>query len=199
MSKRTVKTTRADKKALKKKYPGHCRWWKQPRKGYKDRLHKCPICGESRKAGYYQACKDCYWVLEYRKDLDGLLNAASLLIAARGAGLTWSYYKYSVNLQVSMSRECDIQDVRTRTGLDRIVNGPVKMTMKSRTFGSSCTLDLRELQQAHHTKDIVMHHLLDMFSEVQREADAVIDRNMKAFAIDGTFFPVQGNWRDRHG
>ena len=98
-------------------------------------------------------------------------------------------------MNVTMSRECDIQDVRTRTGLDRVVNGPVKMTMKSRAFHSSCTLYLRELQQAHYTKDIMMQHLLGMFREVQREADAVIDKNMKAFAIDGTFFPVQGNWR----
>lgn len=195
MSKRQIKLTRADKKALKKKYPGHCRWWKQPRKGYKGRLHKCPICGESRKAGYYQACRDCYWVLEYRKALDGLLKDASLVLAAKGARLTWSYYEYAVNMNVTMSRECDIQDVRTRTGLDRVVNGPVKMTMRSRAFCSSCMLSLRELRVAYNTKDIVMHHLLGMFREVQREADAVIDKNMKAFAIGGTFFPVQGNWR----
>lgn len=51
MAKRWIKPTRADKKKSKKAYPHHWAWKKQPRKGYKDRLHKCPICGESRKAG----------------------------------------------------------------------------------------------------------------------------------------------------
>lgn len=172
MAKRQIKTARAERKKLKKAYPHHYGWWKQPRKGYKDRLHECPICGASRKAGYYQACKDCYWVLEYRKALDGLLKDASLVMAVKGARLTWSYHEELVRLQV---------------------------TMRSRAFCSSCTLSLRELQQAYHTKDIVMEHLLGMFREVQKEADAVIDKNMKAFAIEGIFFPVQGNWRDRHG
>jgi hypothetical protein len=193
-----MKNKRIKKKRLKAKYP-HCRWWKKPSKDRKHRLHKCPVCGEPLRRGCFNACRDCYWVLEYRKALDGLLKDASLVLAAKGARLTWSYYEYAVYIKVTMSRECDIQDVRTRTGLDRVVNGPVKMTMRSRAFCSSCTLSLMELQVAYSTKDIVMHQLLEMFREVQKEADAVIDKNMKAFAIDGTFFPVQGNWRDRHG
>ena len=38
---------RAIKKRLKAKYPGCYRRWKKPRKGYMERLHKCPICGGS--------------------------------------------------------------------------------------------------------------------------------------------------------
>lgn len=47
------RTHRLRKKLLKKRFPFSDEW-KPRRTGYRERLHSCPVCGKSRRAGYYE-------------------------------------------------------------------------------------------------------------------------------------------------
>lgn len=200
MAKRSSVPTRADRKKCKKAYP-HCRWWKQPRKGYKDRLHKCPICGASRKAGYYQACRDCYWVLEYRKALDGLLINAYYIMHGRGAECRWMFHGYSMMVFVEAKVACDVKHVdrAERTGLDRAVNGGVSIHCEKRVFTVQKEFNLISLKQSLDAKGILKNELVNMFKAVWEKATSVVDRNMRTYAVADMLFPAAGPWRDRNG
>jgi hypothetical protein len=198
MAKRYIKPTRADKKKYKKAYP-HLHWaWKRPRKGYKDRLHKCPICGESRKAGYYQACKDCLWVLEYRKVLEGFLVDAYSIMHGRGTECRWMFHGYSMVVSVEAKVACDVKHVdRTeRTGLDKAVNGGTSTHYEKRVFTAQKEFSLINLKQSLDAKGILKDELVNMFRAVWEKATSVVDKNMRAYAVAGMLFPVQGNWRE---
>lgn len=181
---------RLEKKKLKAKYPGFD-GWKPRRLGYMERLHKCPICDKARRAGYFKTCANCAWVPEFKFSLTGLLSDAKRLLESRGAKLRWNFYnEMLLKLRVSVALACDVEDVAKANR-----DGELEVKLKDRVFSSTATLHLRELWQAHDTKQAVLAQLLGLFQAVQEKATELVDDNMKAYAIGETLFPRKGNWR----
>lgn len=200
MAKRWIKPTRADKKKCKKAYPHHCAW-KKPMKDRKYRLHKCPVCKATLRKGCFNACRGCLWVLEYRKVLEGFLVDARSIMHGRGTECRWMFHGYSMVIFVEAKVACDVKHVdRTeRTGLDRAVNGGTSTHCEMRVFTVQKEFSLISLKQSLDPKGILKDELVNMFKAVWEKATSVVDRNMRAYAVGGVMFPVQGNWRDRHG
>lgn len=196
----TMKNKRIEKKRLKAKYPGHCAW-KKPRKDRKYRLHKCPVCKATLRKGCFNACRDCLWVLEYREVLEGFLVDACSIMHGRGTECRWMFHGYSMMVSVEAKVACDVKHVdRTeRTGLDRAVNGGTSIHCEKMVFTVQKEFSLISLKQSLDAKGILKDELVNMFKAVWEEATSVVDKNMRAYAVADMLFPVQGNWRDRHG
>ena len=102
---------RAKKKKLKKRFP-YSDEFKQHKIGYMERLHKCPICGGSRRAGYYLCCSKCYWVYEWQNKVKGLVEQTSDMMREYDARLSVCFYTpYTANIVCEINAYCDPHEV----------------------------------------------------------------------------------------
>lgn len=187
---------RAKKKILNAEYPGCLRLWKEPRKGYKDRLHRCPICGSSRRSGYYRCCPKCAWVYEWQKKVEELVEQADAMMKEHNAHLRVLFFKpYIANIDCEITAYCDPHEVtETHRNGDRLA-GEFKVEYKARTFRTGKNLSLVDLRHATDPKKMLLDTVLELFRKAKESVESYIDRNGKMATICGVPVPaVGGSW-----
>ena len=189
---------RAIKKRLKAKYPGCYRRWKKPRKGYMERLHKCPICGGSRRAGYYLCCSKCYWVYEWQDKVKGLVEQTSDIMREYDARLSVCFYTpYTANIVCEINAYCDPHEVTETHRNGERLTGEFKVEYKARTFRTGKNLSLVDLRHATDPKKMLLDTAIELFRNNKKYVEDYIDRNGKMATIGGVPVPVVGgSWGD---
>ena len=186
---------RAKKKKLKKRFP-YSYDIKYHKKGYKKRLHKCPICGSSRRAGYYNFCSKCYWVYEWQDKVKGLVEQADAMMKAHDAHLRVLFFKpYIANIDCEITVYCDPNEVtETHRNGDRLT-GEFKVEYKARIFRTGKNLSLIDLRNAIDPKKMLLDTVLELFRKAKESVESYIDRNGKMATICGVPVPaVDGSW-----
>ena len=186
---------RAKKEKLKKRFPYSDRF-KQPKNGYKKRLHKCPVCGGSRRSGYYRCCPKCSWVYEWQKKVEELVEQADAMMKSHNAHLRVLFFKpYIANIDFEITAYCDPHEVtETHRNGDRLTV-EFKVEYKARTFRTGKNLSLTELRAAMDPKKMLLDTVLELFRKAKESVESYIDRNGKMATICGVPVPaVGGSW-----
>lgn len=183
---------RAKKKKLKKHFPFSDEW-KPRRIGYMERLHKCPICGGSRRSGYYRCCPKCAWVYEWQKKVEELVEQADAMMKEHDARLRVLFFKpYIANIDCEITAYCDPHEVtETHRNGDRLT-GEFKVEYKARNFRTGTNLSLVELRNAIDPKKILLDTVIELFRKAKESVESYIDRNGKMATICGVPVPVVG-------
>lgn len=186
---------RANKKKFKKRFP-YSDGFKQPRIGYKDRLHKCPVCGGSRRAGYYQCCSKCYWVYEWQKKVEELVEQADAMMKAHDAHLRVLFFKpYIANIVCEINAYCDPHEVTETHRNGERLTGEFKVEYKARNFRTGINLSLVDLRNAIDPKKMLLNTVIELFRKAKESVESYIDRNGKMATICGVPVPaVGGSW-----
>lgn len=186
---------RAKKKKLKKSFP-YSYDIKYHKKGYKKRLHKCPVCGGSRRAGYYNFCSKCYWVYEWQDKVKGLVEQASDMMREYDANLNVCFYTpHIANIVCEIKVYRDPHEVtETHRNGDRLT-GEFKVEYKARNFRTGKNLSLFDLRNAIDTKKMLLDTAIELFRNNKKYVEDYIDRNGKMVTICGVPVPaVGGSW-----
>lgn len=183
---------RAKNKRLKKTFP-HSNMWKETKFGYMERLHKCPVCGGSRRSGYYICCPKCYWVFEWQDKVRGLIAQASDMMREHEARLNVYFYTpYIANIVCEINAYCDPHEVTETHRNGERLTGEFKVEYKARTFRTGKNLSLTDLRDAMDPKKMLLDTVIELFREVKETVNNYIDRNGKMATICGVPVPVVG-------
>lgn len=187
--------SRAEKKKFKKRFPYSDRF-KQPQNGYMERLHKCPVCGCSRRAGYYLCCSKCYWVYEWQNKVKGLVEQASDMMREYDANLSVCFYTpYIANIVCENKVYCDPHEVTETHRNGERLTGEFKVEYKARTFRTGKNLSLVDLRHAADPKKMLLDTAVELFRNNKKYVEDYIDRNGKMATICGVPVPaVGGSW-----
>lgn len=183
---------RAKKKKLKKRFP-YSYDFKHHKKGYKKRLHKCPVCGGSRRSGYYGCCPKCYWVYEWQDKVKGLVEQADAIIKEHNAHLRVLFIKpYIANIVFEINAYCDPHEVTETHRNGERLTGEFKVEYKARTFRTGKNLSLVDLRRATDPKKMLLDTAIELFRNNKKYVEDYIDRNGKMATIGGVPVPVVG-------
>ena len=183
---------RAKKKKFKKRFKNIYEL-KSPKKGYKDRLHKCPVCGGSRRSGYYLCCSKCYWVYEWQDKVWGLVEQASDMMSEYDARLSVCFYiPYIANIVCEINAYCDPHEVTETHRNGERLTGEFKVEYKARTFRTGKNLSLVDLRHATDPKKMLLDTAIELFRNNKKYVEDYIDRNGKMATIGGVPVPVVG-------
>ena len=188
---------RAKKKKLKKRFP-YSYEFKQHKNGYMERLHKCPVCGGSRRSGYYLCCSKCYWVYEWQDKVKGLVEQADAMMKAHDAHLRVLFFKpYIANIDCEITVYCDPHEVTETHRNGERLTGEFKVEYKARTFRTGKNLSLVDLRHATDPKKMLLDTAIELFRNNKKYVEDYIDRNGKMATICGVPIPaVGGSWGD---
>ena len=186
---------RAKKKKLKKLFP-YSNEFKQYKKGYKERLHKCPICGGLRRAGYYLCCSKCYWVYEWQKKVEELVEQASDMMCEYDARLrVYFFTPLNASIVCEIKAFLDPHEVTETLRNGERLTGEFMVEFKARTFRTEKSLSLTKLRNATDPKKMLLDTVLELFKKANESVESYIDRNGKMVTICGVPVPsVGGSW-----
>lgn len=183
---------RTKKKRLKKTFP-YSNMWKKKKSGYKDRLHKCPVCGGSRRSGYYRICPKCDWVYEWQKKVEELVEQADVMMKSHNAHLRVLFFKpYIANIDCEITAYCDPHEVTETHRNGERLTGEFKVEYKARTFRTGKNLSLVDLRHATDPKKMLLDTAIELFRNNKKYVEDYIDRNGKMATICGVPVPVVG-------
>ena len=191
------RTHRLRKKLLKKRFPFSDEW-KPRRTGYRERLHSCPVCGKSRRAGYYECCASCFWVFEWQDKVRGLIAQASDMMKPRGASLGVAFYTPEVaTIGLTIRAFCDPEDSARYQREGYRTTAQFEVNLRAREFRASTRISMLDLRNAREPKKIMLDEILELFEKSQKEMHNYIDRNGVMKTLGGCPVPVAGGcWRD---
>ena len=183
---------RAKKKKLKKLFP-YSYDFKHHKKGYMKRRHECPVCGGSRRAGYYLFCPKCYWVYEWQDKVWGLVEQTSDMMRKYEASLSVCFYTpYIANIVCEINAYCDPHEVTETHRNGERLTGEFKVEYKARTFRTGKNLSLVDLRHATDPKKMLLDTAIELFRNNKKYVEDYIDRNGKMATIGGVPVPVVG-------
>ena len=170
--------------------------WKKTKFGYMERLHKCPVCGGSRRAGYYLCCSKCYWVYEWQDKVKGLVEQADAMMKAHDAHLRVLFFKpYIANIDCEITVYCDPHEVTETHRNGERLTGEFKVEYKARNFRTGKNLSLIDLRNAIDPKKMLLDTAIELFRNNKKYVEDYIDRNGKMATIGGVPVPaVGGSW-----
>lgn len=148
-------------------------------------LKACPICGKTRRAGFFKSCGECAWIFEYREALDGLLERIEERLRVQGAGLDRFYHETSVNIRVFLRCKASVADA----GEPEVETGHILEFSAGRVFS------LHELRQANFTSEMFIREILGLYEAAKKQADIGVDEKGRAITLHGLVLPVQGAWK----
>ena len=149
------------------------------------KLKACPICGKTRRAGFFKSCGGCAWVFEYREALDGLLERIEERLRVQSAWLDRFYHGAKVNIRVFLRCDCSVADAAETEGEKR-------QTME---FSAGRLFSLYDLRQASFTQENFMREILNLYEGARKQAALGVDENGRAITLHGLILPAQGTWR----
>lgn len=150
------------------------------------KLKDCPICGKTRRSGFFKCCSGCAWIFEYREWLDKLFEEVELMLRKHGAGLERFYRGANVNIRVFIRCACTMTEA-------------VDKKSKKQTMEFSCaqSLSFNEMRYASYTQKRFLEDILRLYKCAKETAETSVDENGNAYTLDAVVLPVLGAWKTR--
>ena len=147
-------------------------------------LKACPICGKTRRAGFFKSCARCAWIFEYRQALDGVFENIEMKLREMGAGLRRTYYGSTVDICVTIRCACQLTEATDGKQQDKIMD-----------FSSQQRFSLYELRHASYSMKRFLENILNLYKCAKETAEASVDENGNAITLHSIILPTLGKWR----
>ena len=156
-------------------------------------LKECPICGKTRRAGFYKCCASCFWIFEWQDKVRGLIAQASDMMKPRGASLDVAFYTpYVATIGLTIRAFCDPENSARYQREGSRTTAQFEVNLRARDFRASTRISLHELRNAREPKKIMLDEILGLFEKSQKEMHNYIDRNGVMKTLGGCPVPVAG-------
>lgn len=161
------------------------------------KLKDCPICGNSRRSGYYRCCPNCIWVFDWQDKVKGLAEQISDMMREYEARLSVCFYTpYIANIDCEINYYCDPHEVTETHRNGERLTGEFKVEYKARTFRTGKNLSLVDLRHATDPKKMLLDTAIELFRNNKKYVEDYIDRNGVMKTIAGVPVPVVGGlWK----
>lgn len=148
--------------------------------------HKsCPFCGKTRRAGYFNACPDCYPAFQLQNAAGAVLMQLGALCKGRGYQITWEFHHGRLVIYAKAQKAVQAIDAF----------GEPEPRGSLYNYTASASISLRELQGSRlMLKDVLMQMCLGLFERLERKAQEQIDKKGQVVNVCGVEVPAAGTW-----
>lgn len=167
---------------FRREYFGICGKPKHTRKA----LHKyCPICGKTRRAGYFEACRDCLHLVEVRENVTRIIMQLGSIAQDKGYRLSYDFLGAYIQIRARTTKAVQAVD-----GFgEHIPKG------KCYALEAKASMSLRDIYSSRQSlKRLVMGAVLELFERLERKAQESIDGMGRVVEVAGMAIPCAGNW-----
>jgi len=148
--------------------------------------HKyCPICGKTRRAGYFESCRDCRPLVEVRENSTRVIMQLGSIAQNKGYRLDYDFCGAHILIRARTTKAVQAVD-----GFgEPIPKG------KCYTLEASAAMRLYDLYVSRHDlKSLVMCAVLELFERLERKITETIDGKGRVVEVAGMIVPPAGNW-----
>ena len=148
--------------------------------------HKyCPICGKTRRVGYFEACRDCRPLFEVRENITRIIMQLGAIAQDKGYRLDYDFCGAYIIIRARTTKAVQAVD-----GFgEPIPKG------KCYTMEASARMNLRDIYVSRQDlKPVVMCAVLELFERLERKITATIDGKGRVVEVAGMIIPPAGNW-----
>lgn len=147
----------------------------------------CPLCGErKRRAGYYNACPDCYPILEWRQDIAYILGQLQGRMESEGVKLRPEFLENTARINVTLSIAPE-----WRSAEGELTNPPKVIQFTACKIFSKYETD----QAMMDLKKFVMCLVLNLYQNALEKAQQYVDKNGCVMLLGQYKVPAAGPWK----
>lgn len=148
--------------------------------------HKhCPICGKTRRAGYFEACRDCLHLVEVRENVTRVIMQLGSMAQKRGYILDYDFAGYSIIIKARVTKAVQSVDgFGEPTPRGKLYNG----------YGN-VMLSLHDLYHSVDIKRPILTAVLELLERLERKAQESIDCKGRVVEVAGMVVPCAGRWK----
>jgi len=158
--------------------------------GYKPKKPSkcCPICGESkRRAGYYNACPDCYPTIQWREDIAYILGQLQGRMESEGVKLRAEFSGRAANIEAVLSIAPEFM----------APHGEPLPRQKVIQFRAKQQVTMRDTDYfCGGLKEFIMHMVLNLYQGVLDKATQYVDKNGCVMTLGPFNVPAAGPWKN---
>lgn len=155
----------------------------------KPRYRACPICGTSRRAGYFKACPGCLEGLDFYRSLKPLFEDLASELRRKSAAILRYEFRGTLGIELTVTLVAPLHVVNVSDGSSQD---------KRVRFHASKILSVLELQllEVPSIKRVVCSDVLELFDQVREAVAAHSDDRGVSAELCGIPLPTGGGrWR----
>ena len=156
----------------------------KPKHARKAPLKYCPICGKTRRAGYFESCRDCRPLVEVRENATRVIMKLGSMAQKRGYSLDYTFQGAHIIITARMTTAVQAVD-----GFGE----PIPKGKLYRVRGSA-RLSLHDLYYSVDIKRPIMTAVLELLERLERKAQESIDCKGHVVEVAGMAIPCAGSW-----
>lgn len=148
--------------------------------------HKyCPICGKTRRAGYFESCRDCRPLVEVREKATRIIMQLGSIAQNKGYRLSYDFCGSHILIRARTTKAV------------QAVDGFGEPIPKGKCYAleASAAMRLYDIYVSRQDlKSLVMCAVLELFERLERKITEMIDGNGRVVEVAGMIVPSAGNW-----
>lgn len=156
----------------------------KPKRTSKAPRKYCPICGKTRRAGYFESCRDCRPLVEVRENVTRVIMQLGSMAQKRGYTLDYDFTGYHIIIKARVTKAV------------QSVDGFGEPIPKGKLYNvrGSAMLSLLDLYHSVDIKHPIMTKVLELLERLERKAQESIDCNGRVVEVAGVTVPPAGTW-----
>lgn len=153
--------------------------------------HKyCPICGKTRRAGYFESCRDCRPLVEVRENATRVIMQLGSIAQGKGYRLSYDFCGSRILIRARATKAV------------QAVDGFGEPIPKGKCYAleENASMSLYDIYVSRlNLKSLVMDVVLELFEHLERKITETIDGNGCVVEVAGMIVPPAGNWNLKRG
>lgn len=152
---------------------------------YKARHKYCPICGKTRRAGYFEACRDCRHLVEVRENVTHVIMQLGSIAQDKGYRLNYDFCGAYIRIRARTTKAV------------QAVDGFGEPIPKGKCYAleANARMSLRDIYiSRQNLKSLVMDVVMELFERLERKIAETIDCNGRVVEVAGMAVPCAGRW-----
>lgn len=145
----------------------------------------CPICGKTRRAGYFEACRDCRHLVEVRENVTRIIMQLGSIAQDKGYRLSYDFRGSNIIIRARTTKAV------------QVVDGFGEPIPKGKCYAveTRASMSLRDIHASRQSlKSLVMGEVLELFERLERKITETMDCNGRVVEVAGMVVPPAGTW-----
>lgn len=148
-------------------------------------LKYCPICGKTRRAGYFESCRDCRHLVEVRENVTRIIMQLGAIAQDKGYRLSYDFCGSNILIRARTTKAV------------QAVDGFGEPIPKGKCYAleARASMSLRDIYISRQSlKSLVMGEVLELFERLERKITETIDCNGRVVEVAEMIVPPAGTW-----